>query len=401
MNVQAVLELQATLLFFLGTVVLLAHHTSRSPDAHAGARWFFGASVCGAAGLALQSQHGHWPAILTIVAGNFLFLLLPILLTHSIALTIQASSRVVRYLLAIAVATVSMLSYYTFWVPDTTRRVLIAMTALSILFMPAAVLLLRSKQRSIQAATQTLAGLILAFIVSCLIGVVPILRGAHPLSGVNWIGAVLIAGVALCFLWMDLLCLRAALEQQAITDPLTGLLNRRAIELFSEREVARAVRNGSAITLLMLDVDRFKLINDYYGHLAGDAALRAIADVLKATVRGEDLAIRTGGDEFAVLLTESSEEIAAKICKRISEGVQRLALKNRDGKPFPVSVTIGSYTTPRGERKTYADLVHASDVDLYLKKQKMRMAGLPEQGEHGALISEQAPSVAMKTTRIQ
>ena len=370
MDLKGVLQLQATLLVFLGAVVLLAHQTSRTRDANAGARWFFAASLCGGMGLALQAKRGELSPVLTVVAGNLLFLLLSVFLTRSIELAVQAKRKTMPFLLALAVITAGLLAYFTFPHPNATARVLTASIALPVLLMPSIVLLLSSRQRAIRAATWTLAGILLFYSLTCLTGIVAILRGAHPTTGVRWTGAILISGVALCFLWMDLLRMRAELEQQAMTDPLTGLLNRRALEMLGERELARAARRGTAVSLLTIDIDHFKSINDRYGHMVGDAALVGVATVLRHSTRQQDLTVRTGGDEFVVLLTESSGETAESMVGRITRQVAALALESNEGERFHVSVTVGSHTSTAGARHTYAELAHASDVDLYQRKQQ-------------------------------
>src|ERR1035438_2686393 len=95
--------------------------------------------------------------------------------------------------------------------------------------------------------------------------------------------------------------LRASLEHLAGTDALTGTLNRRAIERQTERVFNPSRRRNDSVAVLMLDIDRFKEINDSYGHLAGDLALCAVADCLRDTMRAGDLIARLGGDEFLVI----------------------------------------------------------------------------------------------------
>jgi diguanylate cyclase (GGDEF)-like protein len=291
---------------------------------------------------------------------------------------LQASSKSIPYLLAIAAWTVGMLAYYTFWHPSVTARVFLATLMLPIMLAPSVAMLLRCRQTAIITATRVLAGLYLFFMLSCWLSAVSILRGARPQSGASWGGAVLIAGVALCFLWMDLLRMRSELESQAMTDHLTGLLNRRAIEILAERELSRAARNQTALTLLTIDIDHFKQVNDQYGHFIGDQALLAVAAVLRRTLRTHDLAVRSGGDEFVVLLTESSPNTAQNIADRVQEDVASLELKDQSGHPFAISVTIGRYTMRPTVLSAYPDLVHASDMDLYSrKKQRINIQQLP------------------------
>lgn len=115
-----------------------------------------------------------------------------------------------------------------------------------------------------------------------------------------------------------------SLERSARTDALTGLPNRRAFDEQLGRELASARRSGAPVSLLLLDLDSFKLLNDTSGHLAGDSALRSVAEVIRTQVRPGDWPARIGGDEFAVILPGSEEEDAARaglrICEQIATG---------------------------------------------------------------------------------
>src|SRR5918996_105758 len=111
-------------------------------------------------------------------------------------------------------------------------------------------------------------------------------------------------------------------EEAAFTDHLTGLANRRRFERQLEREVGRTLRYGHPFSVLMLDVDHFKFVNDNFGHNAGDEAIRAIGRVLQEGTRGIDLAARIGGEEFAVLLVETSQSVGVEVAERL-----RLAIR--------------------------------------------------------------------------
>jgi diguanylate cyclase (GGDEF)-like protein len=128
----------------------------------------------------------------------------------------------------------------------------------------------------------------------------------------------------------------AELARQARQDPLTELLNHQAFSDELEAELARARRYGHCLTLVVLDVDRFKEINDTLGHREGDAVLRRVADVLRETTRRSDLAGRTGGDEFAVALVETDAVAARAYVSRL-EG----ALADGNGLPSGFSVSPG------------------------------------------------------------
>lgn len=387
MDLHALLQSQAVLLAVLGAMVLLAHYTARREKQSASVQWFFGACLSGALGLALESERGHLSPILTIVCGNLLVFLLTVFLTRSIAITTKASSAMIPYLLGIALVATGALAYYAYVQPDLTKRVLIACIGMSALLTPATIMLFRASEAAIQIATRTLGVIFLCFIGTCFVGVISIFRGAHPSSGAGLGGTILIAGTALSFLWMDVARTRAELEHQAMTDPLTGLLNRRAIEAMASREMARATRRRSEITVLTIDVDKFKEINDRMGHAAGDTALRGIARTLTSSLRTTDLAARTGGDEFLVVLPDASVGDAQAIENRIFDGVRALRLRTPQGNTFEVSITIGAFRALPEPGKTYADLVHASDLNLYERKQSRRRFSLAE--ESAELVTAQ------------
>jgi diguanylate cyclase (GGDEF)-like protein len=117
----------------------------------------------------------------------------------------------------------------------------------------------------------------------------------------------------------------AELQETAARDKLTGLYNRRLFEEQFEAAVARSLRTGEELTLLIADLDGLKRINDVSGHVAGDQALRTLADALRATIRATDVACRLGGDEFAVILPGSSAEDAVKVAERAQETLAEVA----------------------------------------------------------------------------
>lgn len=130
----------------------------------------------------------------------------------------------------------------------------------------------------------------------------------------------------------------AEVSHLASTDPLTGLLNRRYFDERLYAELQRARRHGDQLALLMVDLDRFKAINDAYGHQRGDQVLRCVADRLRRSVRIFDVCTRYGGDEFAVLMPSSMTETAVAVAERIRDTVRRHC--SSDGLPVTVSVGV-------------------------------------------------------------
>ncbi|HEY3018050.1 MAG TPA: diguanylate cyclase [Gaiellaceae bacterium] len=116
--------------------------------------------------------------------------------------------------------------------------------------------------------------------------------------------------------------IRARLEHQAMTDPLTGLYNHRAFHERLRQALAEASRSHDAVSILMLDIDDFKRVNDVYGHGAGDEILRSLAETLKDAVRSSDVVYRLGGEEFAIVITSRSPENAERLARRLVERVE-------------------------------------------------------------------------------
>jgi two-component system, cell cycle response regulator len=156
-------------------------------------------------------------------------------------------------------------------------------------------------------------------------------------------------------------------EEAAFTDHLTGLANRRRFERQLEREVARVQRFERPFTLLMIDIDSFKNVNDSFGHDAGDEAIRRIAKVLSEGTRGIDLAARIGGEEFAVLLVETSRDGGFDVAERLRTAIKSLEIP----KAGHVTASFGVAECP-GDAQTSADIVKAADIALYEAKRNGR-----------------------------
>jgi diguanylate cyclase (GGDEF)-like protein len=157
-------------------------------------------------------------------------------------------------------------------------------------------------------------------------------------------------------------------RQLAITDPLTGLVNHRQFYHQLGLEVRRAQRYARPLTLLMLDLDHFKQFNDHYGHLAGDQALREIAEVLRQNARSVDILARYGGEEFAIVLPETDLRRAVFQAERIRSAVANHPfLKDESGEAKALTVSIGVAGLTSHMHKL-EELVHGADQGLYCAK---------------------------------
>jgi diguanylate cyclase (GGDEF)-like protein len=165
--------------------------------------------------------------------------------------------------------------------------------------------------------------------------------------------------------------LRETLRVQSICDPLTGWYNRRYMEETLQREIRRAVRNESPLALIMLDVDNFKEFNDTFGHEAGDVALQDLCQMLKTHVRSEDVACRYGGDEFVLILPDTSAEVAAQRAEEMRIAVGQVETQNHGHSLRPMTLSFGIATFPANGR-TPQELLRASDAALFRAKSEGR-----------------------------
>jgi len=161
--------------------------------------------------------------------------------------------------------------------------------------------------------------------------------------------------------------LQETLRTQSIRDPLTGLFNRRYLEVSLERELMRAGRRGQPLAVLMLDIDHFKRFNDSHGHDAGDAVLSRFAEVLKRSIRNEDIACRYGGEEFTIVLLEADRDVALKRAEQICAAVASMSIEHRREQLPHVTTSIGCALFPQDGRSG-EDLLRRADAALYRAK---------------------------------
>lgn len=164
--------------------------------------------------------------------------------------------------------------------------------------------------------------------------------------------------------------------QSALRDPLTNTGNRIAMDQILQREIDLARRNLQPLSLLMLDLDHFKRINDNHGHSVGDEVLKAVATTLKSQLRNVDMVFRYGGEEFLVLLSGTCREAAGMVGERLRHSVLELQCLAQ-GRPIELSISLGCATLLPGE--SAESLLHRADSALYVAKRdgrnRLAMAG--------------------------
>ena len=156
-----------------------------------------------------------------------------------------------------------------------------------------------------------------------------------------------------------------------ILDGLTQIHNTRYLDEFLSREVVRSQRHNRPLSVLALDIDKFKSINDSLGHLCGDFVLRELAGVVRGLVRQEDLFARSGGEEFVVVLVETTKEGAVQVAERLRQAVADHVFRF-EAAPINLTVSIGLATTAGDPTVTPTDLRHEADQKLYEAKRTGR-----------------------------
>ncbi len=156
-------------------------------------------------------------------------------------------------------------------------------------------------------------------------------------------------------------------KERAFVDDVTEVYNARYLQEAATREIRRAERYGTELTVLFLDLDRFKLVNDRYGHLVGSQTLRRLSQVLGNCVRQVDTLARYGGDEFTILLVDTGCETGCAVAERIRRTVAETAFETGGGSPLHLTVSVGVATYPSHGR-TREELLDASDKAMYRAK---------------------------------
>ena len=160
------------------------------------------------------------------------------------------------------------------------------------------------------------------------------------------------------------------LRDATLRDPMTGLNNRRFLEEYVETLVASVQRKRTQAAILMLDLDYFKMVNDTYGHDAGDAVLKALSSLLTQSVRASDLVIRYGGEEFLIILIDSEGVAADNVAEKIRLAVENLQVQVA-GITLQKTISIGIADFPT-DSETFWQAVKFADVALYQAKERGR-----------------------------
>jgi diguanylate cyclase (GGDEF)-like protein len=185
------------------------------------------------------------------------------------------------------------------------------------------------------------------------------------------------------------------LSTEAISDPLTGLYNRRYLADFIDRELSRTRRAGNKIVFAMIDIDHFKQVNDTFGHAAGDEVLRALSAFLRGQIRHEDLAFRYGGEEFLLVLPCAALEGVAARIEQIHELIKQVTIEHADHRLAPITLSIGVAIFPEHGDSAEA-VIRCADAALYLAKAGGRDR-VVYHGTGNELNPVKAPAIPVRT----
>lgn len=200
-------------------------------------------------------------------------------------------------------------------------------------------------------------------------------RWLYSLAGMAFLATCMV----MCNLWFMVTELERVLDEQAHTDPLTGALNRRAMEEAALRETARSIRHGHPLSVIVFDVDHFKHLNDTRGHAAGDSALTALVKEVKKALRIHDLLARTGGEEFTILLPNTPASSGVQAAERVRGAIEALEVPF-EHKPirFTVSAGVAEFDPSKGD---WENMMRRADAAMYHAKEHGRNSVQPAPGE--------------------
>ena len=326
---------------------------------------------------ALYAVRGVWPDFASIVIPNALFIT---------CMTLQASAiyefygkQLSRWWHALPALVVAAL--FAFFIEKFLVRVVLSGVIFGVGTLSLAILVQRQSRESRGSARWLLligyligAATMFARAVVGIVepGSIPGFMITSPFQGITYIfGFAVILVTSVGFLLLHKERSEEAAQKLALTDPLTGAFNRRTFMELAEKEIARTRRARGSLSLVMLDLDLFKQINDLNGHLAGDEVLKGVVTVVQNCLRKEDLLVRYGGEEFCILLPGVSINAAELLAERTREGIEQ-ARFSFGGRELHVTVSIGLATLSVDGDEGVETMVSRADEALYSAKKAGR-----------------------------
>ena len=374
-----ILDLRTLMIVMIATSLLLAVSlmVAVGPRFHDGLGTWTSALLLQALVFALYAVRGVWPDSVSIVIPNALFIT---------CMTLQAAAicefygkRLSRWWHALPALLVATL--FAFFIEKFLVQVVLAGVIFGAGMLSLAILVQRQNRESHGSARWLLligyligAATMLARAMVGIIdpGSIPGFMIPSPFQGITYIfGFAVILVTSVGFLLLHKERSEEAAQKLALTDPLTGAFNRRTFMELAEKEVARTRRARGSLSLVMLDLDSFKQINDLNGHLAGDEVLKGVVSVVQNCLRKEDLLVRFGGEEFCILLPGVSIDEAVILAERTRLRIEK-ARFTFGGRALHVTVSIGLAKLSLEGEEGVETLVSRADEALYSAKKAGR-----------------------------
>jgi diguanylate cyclase (GGDEF)-like protein len=366
------------LLLFLG-----CRASARTVPGLRGVRFLSWALGCALVAVALLALRPYLPAWATILLANAALFACALLVYIATADTLAAPLRFLPWGIGLALVALAGNTWFTYVNRELAARIIIISATCAIYSAAIATLFVRhypsEKQvpavTTLRSLTAALAGLqVLEVILQTARMVITVLHPPTEILHLNMVQAaftyfIMLVNIATgCgVIWLAVCLHRRDLQMLAQTDGLTGLLNRRAFEEILIREMRRAARAGKSSTVLLLDIDHFKEVNDSLGHQAGDEVLQRVGAKLREGTRSADSVARYGGEEFVMLLHDASEAQAEEVAWRLRGEIA--SLRDLPGK-IRVTVSIGVAASQAGD--TVDHLIRRCDDAMYRSKRAGR-----------------------------
>lgn len=360
----------ALALFLLGCRLVL-----RAMPGLRGIRELSWVIICAIAAVVLVGLRPWAPAWLTILIANCALFASFLLLYWTTTRVLGEKAAFLPWGIALCIAVLPPLCYATWIHPSLVARIVMSSGSIAILCAATAVVLFRHQSADLNYSTTTVAWLqIGSSVINVGRCILSILYPPRNFIQGDWVQTAFTYGqlifcLATCcgIVWLSLTRHRAALESLALTDSMTGLLNRRAFDAILGREMRRASISGYALGLILIDLDWFKTINDTFGHFAGDEAIRRVSAILQRETRAADALARYGGEEFVVLLRDAVPEQAKSIAERLRTCIEQCAeLPSK----FRLTASIGVALSQHAESE--AEFFDRCDKALYESKKSGR-----------------------------
>ena len=372
---------------YAATVILMlagCYAISRTLPGLRGLRLLVYALSCGLVGVALMGTRTFAPAWMTILLANGAIFACSLLIYCSTAKILDKGASFLPWGIAVLALTVLALSYFTYSHDDLAARIHICSACFAVYAAARAVLLFAYREPLVdQSASHPTLDPLLAALAWLQVAIVALQVGRMVLtvifppvdivhmdiiqSGFTYLNLILNAGAGFGLVWLAQAMHRRDLHRIAQTDSLTGLLNRRALEEILTRELRRSNHLQKPLAILLADIDRFKEVNDTWGHQTGDEVIRRVAFALQNSLRPGDVLSRFGGEEFVILLRDASAAESEDVASRL-----RATIANLADLPGSIRLTVSIGVAASQIQEGPEELIRRCDEAMYLSKKRGR-----------------------------